>query len=565
MIEAYKIATNMTITGDAQKKMMEFLNIVEKTSVQMEKFIKLLKWTDVTFTTFGKEARMGTMAMRQFDASLISAGRDAVRARGQIDGLRNSMRSLNAAGGGRRGGGGFGGFGSGMLGGMASRYFAPATAAYGAYSLGKASFEADIEFEKKINQLRARGYTPAQIKDVREWVNKTNIAGVSSTGMIDAYVDALMATQDPSQAKFLAPSLAKGASYASATYGGITGSQQQDLVRFAEYRSGGDAAKTKAGIELGLQIMALSGGSIKPNQLRALTKYGGGAVSRLSDSALAGLEPIIQMMGGSSLGTGLQTGSLQLIGGQMSTAKGKSLSDLGMFDKGGINYDKSGRTLGSKFGKFKFAGDLQTDPFKFLMQDYLPRLAKKGITDPGKIDQRIQYDFTRKFAQALILMNDNQAKILRTLVAAKQIQKGDVMYDAWLKTPSGAQSTFGASWAKFEKALGKFEEPQVVAGLTFASKILDMLSYALTKLGDAGLNKTGFSELVSGNHSITGIAKSLAMTLPPVNLYVSGKKLAEILWSNTPNQMVDHGSNQILPSYHGISPSANTLGGGMSQ
>ena len=114
MIEAYKIATNMTITGDAQKKMMEFLNIVEKTSVQMEKFIKLLKLTDVTFTTFGKEARMGTMAMRQFDASLISAGRDAVRARGQIDGLRNSMRSLNAAGGGRRGGGGFGGFGSGM-------------------------------------------------------------------------------------------------------------------------------------------------------------------------------------------------------------------------------------------------------------------------------------------------------------------------------------------------------------------------------------------------------------------------------------------------------------------
>lgn len=560
MIEAYKIATNMTITGDAQKKMMEFFNIVQKTSVEMEKFIKLLKLTDVTFNTFGKEARMGTMAIRQFDASLISAGRDAVRARGQIDGLKNSMKSLNAAGGSR----GFGGFGAGMIGGLASRYIAPAAVAYGAYSLGKASFQSDIEFEKKIGQLTARGYTPSQIKDVRGWVARNNISGVSSTGMIDAYVDALMATQDPSQAKFLAPSLAKGASYAAATYGGITGSQQQDLVRFAEYRSGGDAAKTKAGIELGFQIMALSGGSIKPNQLRALTKYGGGAVSRLSDSALSGLEPIIQMMGGSSLGTGLQTGSLQLIGGQMSTAKGKSLSNLGMFDRGGINYDASGRTLGSKFGKFRFANDLQTDPFRFLMRDYLPALAKKGITDPGQIDQRIQYDFSRKFAQALILMNDNQAKILRTMVAAKQIQKGDPMYAAFLKTSLGAQTTLGKSWQTFETALGKFEEPTVTAGLTIASKILDGLSYALTKLSDAGLNRTPLSELINGDHSITGIAKSLAQTIPAVKLYMSGKQLAQIVWANLPNQMTDLGTTQIIPAYHGISPSANTVGGGMS-
>lgn len=559
MIEAYKIAANLTITGDAHKKMMDFYLLVEKTSKKMESLIKLLRLTGGSFGNLGREIRESSNSVRQLDISLTRIGNHSTRIRTQIDGLRRSINSLTVAS--RGAGGGGVGAGGGALLGFASRHLAPAAIGYGGFRLGSAAFQTGVDFDKKIGQLVARGFTPAQISDVKNFASSTRIPGISKNELLDAYVDALMATADTGQAKFLAPTLAMSAVFARGTFGGMTHKQQQDLVRFAEFRGGGNASRIKDQLELGTQIMALSGGSIQPNQLRALASYGGGAVTRLTNEALIGLEPILQMRGGSKTGTALQTMALQLIAGQMSTARGRSLSSIGMFDQGGVKFDSSGRTLGSKFGTFKFANELQTDPFKFLMSRYLPAIAKQGVTSPGAIEQRIQYDFSRTASQLLISMYENSNKIIRTLGQANLLQKGTPMYQSFIGTRIGAQTRLGAAWENFKLALDEFDKPAVVAGLNMVSRVLEDLASVLNRFSN------------TGQHPINVFSIKDATSMPngknnqPQNVTVKlrEKTLFDVIWGKTPNQMVDHGSTAILPSYQGVSPANNNLGGGVSQ
>ena len=107
MIEAYKIAVNMTLTGDAQKKMLAFSKLVEKTSKQMDTFLRMLKGIGGSFSYLKEDLTFGARALRQFDESLVKTGRDAARVKGSIDGLKRSVGGLSAGalGGGRRGGG----------------------------------------------------------------------------------------------------------------------------------------------------------------------------------------------------------------------------------------------------------------------------------------------------------------------------------------------------------------------------------------------------------------------------------------------------------------------------
>ena len=553
MIEAYKIAVNMTLTGDAHKKMMEFSALVEKTSTHVEKLMKLLKGMNTTLFTLGKEVKISDRALKGFDTSLDMMGKHALTAENRINRLRTSVKSLDVATKSAKGG-----FGLGSVAGFVSHRLAPAAIGYGAYSLGKSAFETGSEYEQKINQLVARGFTPAQIAGVRGFTQATHIQGVSQLGMVDAFVDALMATSDPTKARFLAPTLARGQFAAQVGYGGMSHHQQQELIRFAEFRGAGNAEKIRDQLELGMQMMALSGGSIKPNELRALTKYGGGAVSKLSNQALLALEPVMQMRGGSSTGTALQTLNLSLIAGQMSTARGRSLQSLGLFDTNAISYDASGRTLGSKFGKFKHGELLQHDPFGFLMQKYLPALAKQGITSPEKVEQRIQYDFSRTASQILISMYENSDKILRTLSQAGLLQKGTPMYEAALRTPGGAALRFEKSWENFKLALDKFDSPQVTAGLAILSKILDALSWSLSKLSSGGGTITGgiTSAFLENNlkipnvtdiHSVGSAAKKIEGV---VTLGIH--KVGTFLGHLAPNSLVNHGQVSNNAMAHGV-------------
>lgn len=512
MIEAYKIAVNMTLTGDAHKKMMDFSKLIEKTALQMDKLLRHMKGLGTNFNLLKAETHSSTSAMRAFDLSLTSTARHAAQATTQVSRLTHSTRQLNAV---QRQGGGGGGVATpglmGMAGGAIASRLAPAALGYGAFRLGKSSFESGAEFEKKIGQLVQRGYSPDEISDVRGWVKSQNIKGVSRFGMLDAYVDALMATADSSKAKFLAPTLARGQIVAAGTYGGMSHHQQQELVRFAEFRGGGNAEKIQEQLELGMQMMALSGGSIKPAQLRALTKYGGGAVSKLSNAAMIGLEPVLQMRGGSSTGTALQTMALQLIGGQMSTAKGASLTSLGMFDKGSIKHDTTGRTLGSKFGTFKYAELLQNDPFAFLMEKYIPALKKQGVTSPEKIEQRIQYDFSRTASQILISMYENSDKIIRTLAAAGQLQKGTQAYESFMKTPTGAATNVSAAWENFKLALDKLTSPSVTKGLNAAAYVLDKIAASFEVMAnDRGMVAKSTSNYFTAGSQLFGSTTSPA-------------------------------------------------------
>jgi hypothetical protein len=491
-MEVFKIDANLNLTGNALFRMEAFLKATQKAALQVEILQKML----------------GTFKSTQ------TGLRNLVT---DTDGLTRAMRNLAVAS--KEAGAGVAGVarrgsrfkGAGLLGMFGGPAAIGAAAAYGGYNILKSSYHAGAEYEKYFTQLSARGFTAAQINDAKNFSQSQHIAGISYNDMAHAFVDALMATADPAKAKFLAPALAQGAAYANSTYGGITGKQQQDLVRFAEYRGGGDAARIKQQLELGFQVMALGGGSIKPSELRQMAKYGGGAVSRLSDSALLGLEPILQMRGGSSTGTALQTLSLQLITGQMSKGRGASLQSLGMFDTGAIQFDKSGRPLGNKFGKFRYADQLQSDPFAFLMQTYLPHLAKQGVTAPGQVEQRIQYDFSRTASALLIAMYENSQKIIRTLGTAGKLQSGSAMYGTFLQTRKGAERAIGKAYEDFLITLDKLTGPRITSGLIRLTSALNLLTRFLNGISQS-----------SGVGSITQVGNNdvLGRSLPGLKNFV---------------------------------------------
>jgi len=577
-MEAYKVWADLSIKGNAHKKLEDFAKLTKKAAKAMADLNKImmpfnkhlsnmafnlaelnpaLSKLSTTFVRLSTNTNSSKKSFSDFNKGLSTATNRAQSLINKTNSLAKSMGNVGASAavagahlermkGGRVGenieqggkkGGMLGTYGKlGLLGLARSNIVAMgiAGAAYEAYSFGKKSFESASEFESKIGQLQARGFKQNQISDIRKFVTSQNIPGVSYNEMLSAYSNALMATQDPNQAKFLAPILAKGQFAANIFYHGMNEKQQEELVRFAEFRGKGNAQRTAQSLGVGLQMMALSGGTIKPNQLAQFMRYGGGAVSKLTDASLLALEPILQMRGGAKSGTALQTLSLQFSKGQMGKYQALSLQSLGML--GPVELDKNGRPIGSKFGAFKYSKQLHEAPFEFLIGKYLPALKKQGITDPEKIEDRIMFDFGRTSGQILNSMYENSDKILRTLVAQGQLAPGSELYNIALQKPGGAQGRLMAAWENLKTVFGELEQPAIINGMNKLSFLLENITKALKLMSQyrieniakgvqPGALPAQANKLLSSGLLTPGVGSSpLSLIIP---IYIAGKHIRD--------------------------------------
>ena len=568
MIEAYKIAANLTITGDAQKKMMEFYTLVEKTTKKMEFLQKLLKLTGNTFGGLGREIKTTTMSMRDMDNSLTRIGNHSTRVRTQVEGLRRSVNSLSIAargGGGGHGLGGWGNLGGVMLGALGHR-LAPAAVAYGAYNVTKASFNQYSEYTAGLARVKAMGYGQDVINQV-QGATGTGKPGLSPTTQINAYVAALMATQSPEKAKNLFPSLAKAMTYAPTIFGNMNKHQIEEATRAAELLGGGDESKIGSAFSDVLAMMALSGGTIQPAKIKQLVRKN----PSLSRLGMLELEPVVQEMGGDVVSTALRTGKMQLLKGQMGKFQALGLQDLGIL--GAPRFDKNGRPLGSKYGDLK-PGMRElafSNPTEFLKTVILPALAKQGITDPKEITGKLNFLFANTYGQLFenIYRNLPKSELIRERAGRVPGIEGLI---GTAPKEGTAVLRFNEAIKSFETALGHFSSPAVVKGLNIVSFFLEKMAVFLEKSSLSDLGRWMANSIAPGSGYLLG-AVSGAITSIPTNtsqskntghIYLDSKKVGNIIWGKTPNQMVDHGSTSILPSYQGVSPSNNNLGGGVS-
>lgn len=611
MIEAYKIATNMTITGDANKKMLEFTKLVEKAGKSTDLLLKTLRMVDSTFkgmnrdldklnpnmsklnrslNTLGIDMRRTNQSMGLFGAVMSGAEANSARLRHQTDSLTNSMRGLAAAsrgarasvgigfggGGGRRGSGGIGGGGvgstganvhrpymgggyayppsggaggggvgagaAGFIGGQASRYLAPMAVGYGAWRLGKASFEENSDYERSIGQLRAMGYSDADLAMARS-ATSSIITGMSPTTQAHAFVAAAMATQNPERARKLMPNLAKLILFSERNYGGITQNQTEEAIRSAEIMGGSDEEKIAEKLQDVSQMFALSGGSMQFGKIKQLVRKN----SSLTTKGFLSLEPVAQEMGGDVVSTALQTLRMQLVKGQMNKAQAEHLRSYGILKN--IRLDKNGRPMGSKAGDVdrNVLRMLDEDPFMF-MQKMKEIYAKRGITSAQDVRQAFTFDFASTAGTLLNNLNKTEQKSL-SIRKNEGLMSLDEMAGAG-SPQSLATQRASEAWKSLTNAIGKLTEPAVVGGINMLSDLFENMARAFS--GQQTSSAGFFDSKILGAFNW---AKDKLN--PTVVLNVDGVSLARTMIPHlSGNQMVDQGMTYGNPLNYGISPAS---------
>ena len=460
---------------------------------------------------------------------------------------------------------------------------------FGFWDLLKAGYEQDKEQSMLYAQLQALGYDPSQINQVKQFVQSTDIKGVSKTDILQSWIDAQMATRQlPSEAvgknsevRQFAPILAKMSFAAQALYGNMTEKQQQDAIRFADIMGGSSIDRRKEYLSAAMQMIVSSGGTIQPSTLLAFGRQAGGAFGSLSPQALVGLEPLFQELNGPRTATGLVTGLRQLITGTGSNFNKKQVQFLQSIGLLGASYDSEGRPLQVKLKGKKAENLLFTDPFGFVEQIVLPLLKKSGvdINNMEDLNKAVTLGFGRTYANEIMVMVKNSQAIYRQLAQLKDIQGVSGQHPLGLDTIGGQMKATASAWKDFAAAFGKFTEPATILGLKSITYLLKGLTKVIQFLSTLSFEKAKsntysnvFPSLSMGydpfdprntripgtnvqmySQSIHSVSNSQKNNQPiQISLNMDGKQMANALFNPLSNKMT-YGGNLLGASTTNIS------------
>jgi hypothetical protein len=581
MIEAYKIAANLTITGDAQKKMSSIATAAKKLSDQMkiinsklpamnrhfEQFQRiiaatnpLLATTVVQFKTLSATMPRMNEGFATFNSRTGNTERrldrmsmKAENARVRLNMLGNaalvSGEKMSAIGVGRGfGGGGVRGGGKGMMGnftgGLAGglglynpSMMAGAGVAAGAIAIEKRGWHQGLEYSRSLGQLSAMGYSPSQLDFVRKFTSQAK-PGQSQSDQLEAFVDAQMATQSFTMAKVLSPIIAQN-KYASAMYGGMTKKQVQDSIRTAEMIGGSNPAKVAQALTTVLQMTALSGGSIMPSEQRAFMRQAAGAASRLTPEGYLSLEPVMQEYGGSKTGTALTTGLRAFSNPKISNFARYQVNNLKKF---GLWDDKANRM------NQKYLELIQTDPSQFA-QIWLGQLARKGVTSDSGIITETMSSFPRTFGTLMSLLIKNMDKITRERSLIAGLPKGEGISGIFSHTQLGAQLRLSKSFDSFAKSVNDLTSPTIIDGMNKLASIFETMarfissnqalikntisgtgSSLLQAIPGGGLLSAGYNYLHEKPDVVSGSTKQ-SNASNTGDVFLDSQKVGSVLWN----------------------------------
>jgi hypothetical protein len=146
------------------------------------------------------------------------------------------------------------------------------------------------------------------------------------------------------------------------------------------------------------------GDQIKPEDYFDMLRYGRQASSRISERFLmTTMATLGSEFGGSNIGTALSGFNQAVVGNRFTHTAALGFAQLGLIDDKDLACTKTGEIKGILPGRHVRDVQLaQSDPDLWIKQDYLPALAKAGITAPDAISARIAQDFTNRNAANLV-------------------------------------------------------------------------------------------------------------------------------------------------------------------
>jgi hypothetical protein len=378
-------------------------------------------------------------------------------------------------------------------------------------------------YELEKTRMGALGLGDAATKESIEFAKQMKAYGVSQVDKAELMRDALSTFADAHHAEMVLPTLAKMKFANKAVFGQAQGADNErmfmDLLKVIELRGGlASEEEFRKQADMVQRVITATGGRVQADEWLNVIKRGGLAAKGMESEAFYyTLEPLVQEMGGNTVGTAMMSAYQNLYQGKTTKRTLGNLDRFGLIaDRSKVKEDKAGQVSFMDPGALKAADIFRKDQFAWLEQVLLPTLKEKGITEKDQVLDAIGSIFSNRTASNLMsqmyLQRDQIHKNMRLNKGAAGIDQFDT---AAKGLPQGKELEMLAKVHDLQKEIGE--------------KVMPLYARALEWVADAADRVTKFMQENPGVAKAmavgVGVLAATLLTIGPILLTI-----ASVLW-----------------------------------
>ncbi|CAJ0743697.1 phage tail tape measure protein [Ralstonia mannitolilytica] len=333
-------------------------------------------------------------------------------------------------------------------------------------------------YELEKTRIAALGLGDAATKESIEFAKQMKAYGVSQVDKAELMRDALSVFADAHHAEMVLPTLAKMKFANAAVFGQAQGAENErmflDLLKVVELRGGlSSPDEFRKQADMIQRVITATGGRVQSDQWLQVIKRGGLAAKGMdSEAFFYALEPVVQEMGGNTVGTALMSAYQNLYQGKTTKRTLGNLDRLGLIaDRSKVKEDKAGQVSFMDPGALKGADVFRKSQFEWLETVLLPTLAEKGITGKDQVLDAIGGIFSNRTASNLMaqmyLQRDQIHKNMRLNKGADSIDQLDARAKA---LPQGKELEALARVHDLQKEIGEKVLPLYASALEWVAR-----------------------------------------------------------------------------------------------
>jgi hypothetical protein len=384
-------------------------------------------------------------------------------------------------------------------------------------------------YELEKARIGALGLGDAATKESIAFAQQMKAYGVSQVDKAELMRDALSVFADAHHAEMVLPTLAKMKFANKAVFGQAQGEDNErmflDLLKVVELRGGlSSPEEFRKQADMIQRVITATGGRVQSDQWLQVIKRGGLAAKGMeSESFFYALEPLVQEMGGNTVGTAMMSAYQNLYQGKTTKRTLGNLDRLGLIaDRSKVRHDKAGQVSFMDPGALKGADVFRKSQFEWLETVLLPTLAEKGITGKDQVLDAIGGIFSNRTASNLMaqmyLQRDQIHKNMRLNKGADSIDQLDARAKA---LPQGKEAETLAKVHDLQKEIGEKVLPLYASALEWVAKAADGVTKFMQE--NPGLAKAmaiGVGTLAAALLILGPIMLSIASVLGPYAMLV---------------------------------------------
>ncbi|KAG0190631.1 hypothetical protein DFQ28_001746 [Apophysomyces sp. BC1034] len=333
--------------------------------------------------------------------------------------------------------------------------------------------------QNEMARIRALGLGEPASRDAANYARAMQAMGVGLSDKMTLMRDAMTVFADPHHARMAMPTLAKMKFANEAMFGAQDAHENErqfiNMLKVIELRGGtANEATFKKEANRVQKVITATGGRVGGDQWMQFINRGGAAAKSLRDDAFYyQMEPLIQEMGGDTVGTGLMSAYNNVYQGKTTVKAARQLVALGLIGKNGVEYNKMGQVNHFKAGALRGGELFKASPLEWLEQVFLPALHQHGITDAQKIQDTIATVFTNRTASNLMTTMYLQRQQIHKNARLNRGAYGiDELHALATQQAEGKQLAALAKLRDLKQQIGEQVLPVYVRGLAITAKAI---------------------------------------------------------------------------------------------